>query len=403
MSPLKNFLSDSQTTEPIELVRRYMSICDDLLFGEEMEVRDVIRLMTENIRRFARRNSNFYGGMDKIGIVDKSMLSDKENWYVPGIEYLEMFTQGTTSGKRFAYRAWAEAFWKVEREFHYRAVLKEFGIDKPKIVCLLGQHVHPSSRNDGFVVLKNPSSPLHSHGAEECEVHTIRTEIREDPSHQFQLLLKYLEEQRFDVMLTSGPFVNSLTHHIRKSGFRGKLCRLLSNTCEPLSRRDTLWMKGEGLIDNWCDHMRCWDGGASFLTCKAERYHLMDNLSYCRSEGGKLVSTDYFSLACPFVNYWNGDQVRIENNYNRCECGRLYRDFSFVSARDFSSFGLTSSMIRSRIVATGVRGIKAVNVGARATEIITSREFDWNERLSIQSSFPEISTVLFVVENDLNL
>ena len=43
--------------------------------------------------------------------------------------------------------------------------------------------------------------------------------------------------------------------------------------------------------------MRCWDGGATFLTCKDNNYHVLDNLSYCYEKENKLISTDYFSFS----------------------------------------------------------------------------------------------------------
>ena len=85
--------------------------------------------------------------------------------------------------------------------------------------------------------------------------------------------------------------------------------------------------------------MRCWDGGATFFTCKFGTYHLLDNITYHKSIDNKLVTTDYFSLAAPFVNYWNGDICSIENEYLRCECGRLYRPFKMLENRPFALKG----------------------------------------------------------------
>ncbi len=85
---------------------------------------------------------------------------------------------------------------------------------------------------------------------------------------------------------------------------------------------------------NWCDHMRCWDGGASFFTCKAGIYHLQDELSHVFStENGEMASIDFFSYASPFVNYLNGDYCSVGKEYKKCDCGRWYRAFEFHNRR----------------------------------------------------------------------
>jgi hypothetical protein len=393
----KAFLQKASSLSPEQVVREYLEICDDLMLGDENEVREIIRVMTGNIRDFAYRNSKFYSS-DR-GIIDKSMLSDKLQWFVDGVDYIDKATNGTT-GNRFYYRAWKDTFDRIERDFHYGAILKEYEIQKPKVLCLLGQHVHPASQDvHNVVVLKDTSSPMHSHGASNAEVHSVDVSMAwNDPDASFKQLFDYIRSQNFDVILSSGPFINSMVHYVQKFGIKGKLCKLLSNTCEPLMLLDVAALKNNGLIDYWCDHMRCWDGGASFFTCKHGVYHLMDNLSYCYTSNDRLISTDYFSLASPFIDYWNGDLAQVENKYRRCPCGRLYRPFCFLSPRDFSHVGITSSEIKSRIKSTGVKGIKYVKIHHRFAEITTKRQFSWDEQEVIKKSLPEIPHILFHAE-----
>jgi phenylacetate-coenzyme A ligase PaaK-like adenylate-forming protein len=91
--------------------------------------------------------------------------------------------------------------------------------------------------------------------------------------------------------------------------------------------------------------MRCWDGGASFFTCKNGTYHLNDNFAWTiEGPDNKMISTDYFNLASPFINYYNGDLCKIENEYHKCSCGRYYRPFKMLQNRPFALKG-TSKLI----------------------------------------------------------
>jgi len=122
--------------------------------------------------------------------------------------------------------------------------------------------------------------------------------------------------------------------------------------------------------------MRCWDGGSSFFTCRDKNYHLMDNLSWCVENEERLISTDYFSLACPFVKFWNGDRCKIGEKYQRCSCGRLYREFKFLENRPFAIKGHSINEYKKKLMETGLTEIKQVNCGNDFIEIVSNREID---------------------------
>lgn len=384
-----------------ELIRAYLPLCARLMYEGEATIRAVTGKLTASMRVFARRHSMFYRSLDKIGVIDKPMLYDGSRWHVPGYRGKAMSTRGTTSGSGFNYLSWEDVFNVVEGEFHYGAALDEFGLgERPQIVFMLFQHPFGSSPHVGRVI-DSPRSPLHSHGGRNSVVHVVDREPPKDSSHEdyYRRLFDYVLPKPIDVILTSGPVINSIAYYARKFGVRGRLCKLLSNTCEPLKVQDAASLKELGLIDDWCDHMRCWDGGASFLTCKHGRYHLLDNLSWCRSVEGRLVSTDYFSLPSPFVNYWNGDHAEIGDVYERCECGRAYRDFRFVRPRDFYYSGLTSDEIKKRIKSTGATGVKYVKCYERHLEITTKWDLPQNYKNAIVEALPQVKKVTFMIES----
>ena len=149
-----------------------------------------------------------------------------------------------------------------------------------------------------------------------------------------------------------------------------KYAKLLSCTGNSTDTRILRKIINLKLFDHVCDHMRCWDGGATFFTCSKENYHLMDNISWCTEQENKLISTDYFSIASPFINYWNGDLCYIGKEYKRCECGRLYRDFEFIENRPFLIKGRNILKIREGLI--NFKSIREVRCSRDFIEIISS-------------------------------
>jgi hypothetical protein len=395
-----DFLETRSTYE--NLIRSYIPIADKLMFEDEPVIRAVTKKLVDGIKIHARRYSNIYRAADKFGVVDKSCLLNKQTWYSSGVclKARHTMTTGTTTGNKFQYAVWDDVFDQIEGDLHYGEVLREYGFqDKANILYVLHQHPYNNEAVDVKVV-QSPKSAIHSHGCKNAITHIVVREPSSLPDQQiyYNELILYAKKHEIDVILTSGPIINSLRYYAEKIGVTGRFCKLLSNTCEPVKLEDLQWLRQAGLIDDWCDHMRCWDGGASFFTCKHGRYHLMDNLSWCLSMDGKLISTDYFSLVAPFINYWNGDYAEIEDKYYRCDCGRMYRPFRFMKPRDFSYNGLTSSEIKKRIKETGITGIKYVKCYERYTEIVTYRDLTKEEKQAIIAAMSEIRNIQFMLE-----
>jgi hypothetical protein len=137
--------------------------------------------------------------------------------------------------------------------------------------------------------------------------------------------------------------------------------------------------------------MRCWDGGATFFTCKFGTYHLLDNITSHKSIDNKLVTTDYFSLAAPFINYWNGDLCKIENEYLRCECGRLYHPFRMMENRPFALKGSSKlTSIKQQISQLSFKkDLIQVQFQNLDATIVCSRQLDIDEKSQLQEILNE--------------
>jgi hypothetical protein len=183
---------------------------------------------------------------------------------------------------------------------------------------------------------------------------------------------------------------------MRKHKRRDRLCSLVSNTNERLLPSDREFLL-EGRADHVCDHMRSWDGGATFFTCRHGTYHLMDNISWAEEMEGRLVCTDYFNIASPFVRYWNGDYCRIGKEYRRCECGRLYREFEFVESRPFSLKGVCMRQIKEGLKALDIPGIKEVRCCSNHLDIVSTKPIPKEDRRRI-ASLTDRFAFRFVVE-----
>ena len=68
------------------------------------------------------------------------------------------------------------------------------------------------------------------------------------------------------------------------------------------------------------NHMRCWDGGATFFTCAFGSNHWVDFSSVNKVEDGNLISTDLWNRAQPHIDYRNGDILEWKRG-GLCECG----------------------------------------------------------------------------------
>jgi len=372
-----------------QMLYDYKPICKNLLFEEEWLVVEVLRLLKMNITLWAKSNSPIYStGKD---IVSKQDLLDKSLWYVNGFENEigYMATSGSTTGEPFQYLRWDPFLYFIEAENHYDMILEEFEIsENPKILFFFNSPMFDPQQK--VTVRSDSENFMDHHGkSRKAEVHYINfIEYTKNPTLYTSEIVSYMAKNPMDVIFAPGPAINSICSCVKKIPNRfGKyhFCKLLSNSNEFLMKKDADFLL-DGWIDNICDHMRSWDGGSTFFTCKHKRYHLLDNLSWSEDVDGMLVSTDYFSLPSPFVRYWNGDYCRISEGYSRCECGRLYRDFEFLENRPFSLKGVSLKELRKAINDLQIDGLKQVRCGLNTIDVVSSAPLPDHQRLAITNT-----------------
>lgn len=89
------------------------------------------------------------------------------------------------------------------------------------------------------------------------------------------------------------------------------------------------------------NHMRCWDGGATFFTCNYGNTHWVDmSCAFRVDEEGRLWTTDRWNTAQPFCNYWNGDIVSWSRD-GICQCGRPIDNITIPSGVRYFKVGNT--------------------------------------------------------------
>jgi len=373
---VKNFIYkwDKKELPDKNVLYDYIPLCKSLLYEDENIVRETIEILKKNITLWSKKLSKVYS--NDLPIFDKNNLGDKNNWYVKELlhESANMATSGSTTGLPFAYLRWEPFLYNIEAENHYDLILDEFEIKQsPDILYFFNTSMYDA--NTPVTVRSDSKNFMEHHGLKrKATTHYVNFKMFIDDKDNFlNLLLSHLVDNDIDVILAPGPAINSLCNYMRKNLISFELCNLLSNTNEKILHEDILFLF-ENRVKNICDHMRCWDGGASFFTCKDHTYHLMDNLSWCEEIEEKLVSTDYFSLPSPFVRYWNGDYCKIENEYKRCECGRLYREFEFLENRPFSLKGVCFKDIKEKIGSMNIDQIKQVRCGLNTIDVVVSEK-----------------------------
>lgn len=391
----------SKQKEPsVDLANDYLNICDKILYESKSSVSEVLELVKKNIENWALANSTVY--LKSKDFYSKEDLEDKLSWYVPKLEdeSFDSYTSGSTTGFHFIYRKMKSSFEKIEWDNHYDMVLDEFSIKtRPNILYFFPEHFE-KNENDVLFCEKTPQPYLNSHGrSRNSIVHYANFDIYKlDPLYFFSNLFEYLSKNTIDVFFSSGPSVNSMCHYIRKLGYKNKISYLLSQTNELMIQEDARFLLENNYFDGICDHMRCWDGGASFFTCKFGNYHIMDNLSWCEEIEGKLISTDYFNFASPFIKYWNGDICSLSNNFSRCDCGRLFREFEFLENRPFSIGGVSLEDLRIKMNELNFDCISQIRCYEDSINIVTNRNLLDYEKNKIELLEPKFNFI-FSVEN----
>lgn len=382
-----------------------LSILDqagDIMFKDEATVRAYTSTLTENMRRWKEMKCP---ELPEKVFYSKEDLENKSSWYVKEVEHesMSVTTSGTTSGTPFEYKRWHPAFHKIEWDYHYNLVLDEFDIPQNYHLLYFFSSHYKKDGNKMISCFGCPSElAMNNHGSSRTPiVHYVNFDMySSNPGAFFRHLFQYIEDHPIDVVFTSSPQINSLCSHIRRYGFKGKIANLLSSTNDRMLHQDAKFL----MIDNnyfpdICDHMRCWDGGASFFTCKYRNYHLMDNISYAEEIDGRFICTDYFNLASPFYKYWNGDYCSISDKYERCECGRLYREFEFLESRPFSLKGMCLTEIKNHIKSTGIPDIRQVRCSVDFLDVVSTRALKDEEKQQISAVTDKFRFRFFVEEN----
>ena len=370
-----------------EILFDYAPLASSLMFADEEIIRHVTSMLSENISSWAFYHSPAY--FQDRAYIQKSDLGDKESWFVKSMseESATMQTSGSTSdeGHSFRYLRWNHFLKTIEGDNHYDMVLDEFNIPNEPIIADI---LFRSGGKENQIQEINPQNFMQHHGFRRKAKHIYlfsQTNLYyKDQSKFYDNILEFLYTHEIDVILTSGPTINSIVSHIKRRGDKQKIATLLSNTYQYMLKKDGVFLKENGSITSLCDHMRCWDGGAGFFTCRAGTVHLMDNLSWTVEIEKKLISTDYFSFPAPFVNYWNGDLCRISDKYIRCNCGRMFRPFLFLENRPFGIKGQSMAEHKAKIKELGIDGIKQVKCDRIYFEFVTNRELSENEKVAIE-------------------
>jgi hypothetical protein len=388
-----------EVREPsLDVVGEYLPFCRELMFFEEGLVAEVLAILKENIEMWALEKSPVY--MRSKSFYTKGDFEDRSAWYVGEVSDRSVDTQtsGSSTGFQFRYRRMADSFERIEWDNHYDMILDEFGIRPDPHVLYFFSHHFKKSEGEAFFMDPTPQPYLNSHGRSRSSiVHYANFDMyKSNPYCFFENFFEYVSNNRIDVLFSGGPQISSLCHHARKMGFEGMVASLLSQTNERLLIEDAEFMLDGGFCLDICDHMRCWDGGASFFTCGAGNVHLMDNFSWCEEVDGRLVSTDFFNFASPFVRYWNGDICSIGGKYSRCDCGRLYRDFYFLENRPFSLNGVDLSVLKSRMAGLNIKGIRQVRCYSDSLNVVSSRILSQDEIRKINSLEPKFKFVFSV-------
>lgn len=385
MNKLQKFLS-SQNTGP-DLIDEYITICNEILYHKPITILDVTNKLKNNITNYAIKHSNVY--KNNPSLMTRKNLT-KEDWFVADMSHAnQMFhTSGSSSGEPFSYGVWNKYIRFLEDECHYGMILDEFNIKKSNSKILILKKLSYNPHHKDFLHIEEGSSPytLHTHKSIYSTRYFVNFNdyMEKPPNVWCSRLLEHIEPfVPFDIVMITGPIMNVLINYLNKNHIHIKIGELFSQTGEFMREIDKQIALEKNYADSVCDHMRCWDGGATFFTCKYNTYHLLDNLSWTtQGSDNKMITTDYFNMSAPFVNYWNGDLCEIGDEYQLCECGRYYRPFKMLENRPFALKGPTKlTEIRQQIKELNFRNkIDQVQFENLSVNIYTNSELNHDEK-----------------------
>lgn len=323
-------------------------ICNHLMYQQPEIILLVIEKLVASIENLATKECEVYKNHEKDKFYTRQNLLNKNSWLNKKISQdrvLNQNTSGSTTGEPFHYFNDSKYFDFVQRNCEFDLILKEYDLyEKPLKILNLFKHPY-NPKPEGFSIsLGNYSqNKFHSYGAKESTIVFVNWDTYiYNPDEWHEQLFEMLLNSDFDITLASGPVVNIICRYVKKHNFKKHFTNLLSHTTEFPRISDFQFLKYNKNITYYCDHMKGWDGGCSFFTCKHGTYHLNDNFALSfQGPNNKLISTDYFNMVSPFINYWNGDLCEIQDEYELCKCGRYYRPFKMLENRPFALKGPT--------------------------------------------------------------
>lgn len=372
------------------------------LYLDESSLRQTINSLTNNIVNHAKQHSPVYKTHDSV--ITKTELNDKSKWYVDFPNSTIGLTGGSTSGRKFEYQRWQSIYFNIEALNHYRMIVDEFNLPHACKVLYLELDQSFDKTFDYLTKIYRTDNVVLSHGlGQQAEVHEviINRMYYENYYKFYQSIIEYATQQEIDIITAPGNIISALVWNIKRLKHRSKICKLLSNTNEKLDLDDIEYLEKHHLIDHWCDHMRCWDGGVTFFTCAHGTYHLIDSLAYAWSDDEyRLISNDFFSYPSPFIKYWNGDYTRIGSEYQRCACGRLYRSFEFGRTRNFA-VNTTNAADMQSIIHQIIDIVKRVETLEGFMRIVTTERVDKEMKALLRKQL-SLFQINFIVEEPLD-
>jgi len=348
-SRINRFLES--TSRGPDLIKEYKPLCGQILHQNPSIIVSIRDKMLSNLKEFYA-DTHVLNHLNSTAYITRETLGNQA--YGSDLGHTQIFTtSGSSTGEPFSYGVFRPHIEFLEDDCHYGMILKEFEIDRinPKILILKKLPYNPAHNEPLYEQKGLSNHTLHTHKSANSTRYFANLNMSQPGEWARNLLMNIGDLVPFDVIITTGPIMNILARYLLKNNVRTKLCALISQTGEYMRASDKSILINRGHADYVCDHMRCWDGGATFFTCKYDTYHVMDNICWVtKGPNGQLISSDYFNFSTPFINYWNGDLCHVSDEYLLCGCGRYYRPFKMVENRPFALKGASSlSSIRHQI------------------------------------------------------
>jgi len=323
-----------------------------------------LNLLLETKDKLNKNIINYWNNID---------FSTRENLVSSARNGKQIKTSGSMAYP-FQYLVSKKIFYNLEINHHYRHILKEFNLlQKPLKILRVSrikdiQNCKKITWNKNIFYYKSIkprwNNYFFSHGSDHAECHSFQYHPQQ--TQEFcQYLKNIFTHEEFDIFLTSFSFVSIFMDVIKEPV---RICHLLSNICEAPEQKQVNLLVENKQIDYFCDHMRCWDGGFGFYTCRCKTMHIYEPYIESQTINGKILSTDYFNFNSSFINYWNNDTGHIENKWQICECGKWYRPFKFESNRvsfnlkKISSIELHDEISKSEITLQAVCYKNFINI-----------------------------------------